>query len=84
MPEERARCSVTKYGTPATLPYASNPKPLKTWLRKEFAIADAPADSAGFIAYLNGTEVARRSLPASVNANTPATPHAHGTFQTIV
>ena len=76
-----------------TLPYTTNPKPLTTWLRKDFAIADAPAAIAsltasvnyndGFIAYLNGTEVARRSLPASVTASTPATPHAHGTFETL-
>ena len=84
------------FGTAVTtmLPYATNPKPLTTWLRKDFAIADAPAAIAtltatvnyndGFIAYLNGTEVARRSLPASgVTTSTPATPHAHGTFETL-
>ena len=37
----------------------------------------------GFIAYLNGTEIIRRSLPGSVNVNTPATPHAHGVFETV-
>ncbi len=69
--------------------YIANPKPLTTWLRKDFAVADAPAAIAsvnyndGFIAYLNGTEVARRSLPASVTASTPATPHMHGTFETL-
>ena len=77
-----------------TLPYATNPKPLTTWLRKDFAIADAAAAIAsltatvnyndGFIAYLNGTEVARRSLPAgNVTASTLATPHAHGSFETL-
>ena len=84
------------FGTSVTtaLPYATNPKPITTGLRKEFAIADAPAAIAtlsasvnyndGFIAYLNGTEVARRSLPASgVTASTPATPHPHGTFETL-
>lgn len=75
------------------LPYSANPKPITTWLRKEFAVSDPPAAIAsliagvnyndGFIAYLNGVEVVRRSLPSSVEASTPATPHPHGAFETL-
>ncbi len=81
----------TAVATP--LPYTANPKPITTWLRKTFAVSDSPAGIStltatvnyndGFIAYLNGTEIIRRSLPGSVNVNTPATPHAHGVFETV-
>jgi hypothetical protein len=73
------------------LPYPAPPRPLVTWLRKEFSVADAHdaivrLDAAfnyndGFIAYLNGIEIARRSLPAEVTPETAADPHPHGTFE---
>lgn len=75
------------------LPYAAAPRPVTTWLRKEFSFTDETAAIAslsaavnyndGFIAYLNGVEVARRSLPTTVDFTTPAAPHPHGAFETI-
>jgi hypothetical protein len=80
-------------GLATILPYSAT-KPLTTYLRKDFSVPDLPGQLSaltllanyndGFIAYLNGTEVARRSLPATgVNFNTPASPHAGGSFETI-
>ena len=75
------------------LPYTAPPQPVTTWLRKEFSLTDALEAVAtlttevnyndGFVAYLNGTEVARRSLPASPSFTTPAEQHPHGSLETI-
>ena len=75
------------------LPLAADPKPVTTWLRKDFSLSDSPEAISsliaevdyndGFIAYLNGTEVARRSLPQGATFATPADPHPHGSFETI-
>jgi hypothetical protein len=75
------------------LPYVASPRPVTTWLRKEFSLTDAPEAVAtltaevnyndGFVAYLNGIEIARRSLPASPSFTTPAEPHPHGSLEAI-
>jgi hypothetical protein len=70
------------------------PLPITTYLRKEFVLADEPASLTnvtlearyddGFVAYLNGQEIARRSMPGgAVNAFTPAEAHAGDTFEAI-
>lgn len=70
------------------------PRPVTTWFRKVFVVNDpasaiislrlAASYDDGFIAHLNGAEIARRSLPAGpVNGDTPATAHASGSFETI-
>jgi hypothetical protein len=75
------------------LPYAT-PKPLTTYLRKDFAVPIPAAQigtltlkanyNDGFVAYLNGTEVARRSLGAGdVSFGTAAGAHPAGGFETI-
>lgn len=62
-----------------------------TYFRKEFVAQEQPAALTlranyddGFVAWLNGTEVARRSLPGGAISNaTLATAHDGGTFETI-
>lgn len=56
---------------------------ISVYMRKSFAVTDAAAVSAltfsvdyddGFVAFLNGTEVARRNIPSGQNNTTSATP----------
>lgn len=69
-------------------------RPVTTYFRKEFVVNDPAAAMAtlilnvnyddGFVAWLNGTEVARRSLPGgALSADTLANPHEAGAFETI-
>ena len=68
--------------------------PVTTYFRKEFAVSDEPASITnlmltanyddGFVAYLNGQEIARRSIPAgAVNAFSLADAHAGGAYETM-
>ncbi len=68
--------------------------PVTTYFRKDFIINDEPglltqlelhADyNDGFVAYINGQEVARRSMPPGPpEPDTLAYPHAGGTVETI-
>jgi hypothetical protein len=64
-----------------------------TYLRKTFTQSDAPAALVslvmtasyddGFVAYLNGTEVARRGLTGTVTWSTFAANHEAGLYETI-
>jgi parallel beta-helix repeat protein len=66
---------------------------LTVYIRREFVVASAASDAAlelvidyddGFIAYLNGREVARRQMPAGpATYATTATSHEAGTPETI-
>jgi hypothetical protein len=70
------------------------PRPVTTYFRKEFVVNDAPGAIGslllkanyddGFVAWLNGVEVARRSLPGGViGADTLASAHEGGAFEMI-
>ncbi|MDZ4805443.1 MAG: metallophosphoesterase [Candidatus Eisenbacteria bacterium] len=79
-----------------TVPFGpdTNNKWRTTYFRKSFNLAEAPGSLVsltmtasyddGFVAYLNGTEVARRGIAAgAVTWSTFATSHEAGTFETI-
>jgi hypothetical protein len=79
--------SILDFGPPAH-------PPVTTFFRKEFVINDDPASISrfqleanyddGFVAYINGHEVARRSMPAGpVEFNTLASPHPGGSYEAI-
>jgi len=83
-------------GVVTVLPFGAdaNAKPATVYLRKEFAISEVPNNvqslglranyGDGFVAYLNGSEVARRSIAAgAVTATTLASPHDAGAYETI-
>ncbi len=67
---------------------------LTVYIRKEFSVASVAPEAVlelaidyddGFIAYLNGREVARRSMPAGpATHTTPASSHEAGTPEIIV
>jgi hypothetical protein len=72
----------------------STPPPITTHFRKEFVINDAPGSLSqvellvnyddGFVAYINGLEIARRSMPAgAVYFDTLASEHAGGSYEII-
>jgi len=94
-PSDRAALG---YGQPSLRTVLTNrpgsPRPITTYLRKEFVVNDATTSLAsltlnanyddGFVAWLNGVEVARRSLPAGViGADTAASAHDGGVFEAI-
>jgi hypothetical protein len=69
-------------------------RPITTYFRKEFVVNDAPGALAslilkvnyddGFVAWLNGAEVARRSLPGgAVTSDSLASSHEAGGFETV-
>jgi 3',5'-cyclic AMP phosphodiesterase CpdA len=79
-----------------TVSYGGNPnnKYVTTYFRKSFDLNAEPADVGsltfkvdyddGFVAYLNGTEVARKSMPTgTISWSTLASSHEAGTFETI-
>jgi len=79
-----------------SVPYGSdaNNKWRTTYFRKSFNLVDSPASlisltmsasyDDGFVAYLNGTEVARRGIAAgAVTWSTFATSHEAGTYESI-
>ena len=79
-----------------TVPFGgnANDKYITTYFRIEFTVADDPADITslllganyddGFVAYLNGNELARRSLPAgTITYSTTASSHESGALETI-
>jgi hypothetical protein len=68
--------------------------PITTYFRKEFVISDPPGRlerlqletnyDDGFVAYLNGQEIARRSMPDGiVQYDTLATSHSGGSYEAI-
>jgi hypothetical protein len=68
--------------------------PITTYFRKEFVINDDPGQVTGFelqanyddgfVAYINGHEVVRRSMPPGLVAfDTLASEHAGGSYETI-
>ena len=68
--------------------------PITTYFRKEFVVNDNPIQLSqldldvnhddGFVAYINGVEVARRSMPAGpVQFDTLALEHAAGVYETV-
>jgi hypothetical protein len=68
--------------------------PVTTYFRKEFVISDDPGSLSqlelkvnyddGFVAYINGQEVARRSMPAGVPSfDTLAFAHEGGSYEVI-
>jgi hypothetical protein len=87
------------YGEPGlatTLPYGSDPtnKPVTTYFRKLFTLSDDPASLTrltfevnyddGFVAYLNGTEIARGAMADGPPAyETLAADHESGPFELI-
>jgi hypothetical protein len=65
---------------------------LTVYMRKAFTVSDASTVTAlsfvvdyddGFVAFINGTEVARRGVAAGQDQNTKATNHEAGTPETI-
>jgi hypothetical protein len=80
---------------PATTIFSNAaPGRITTYFRKEFTVNDSTADISsillqvdyddGFVAWLNGTEVARRSLAAGpVAFSTLASTHAGGSYESI-
>lgn len=90
--------AVLGYGEPyiaTTVPYGPNAsqKWVTTYARRAFTVATPPASGTlrlqvnfddGFALSLNGTEVARRSLPGGTLAHgTLASAHEGGTYETI-
>lgn len=87
------------YGDPfivTTVPYGGNAadKWRTTYFRVHFNLGESPATvqsltllanyDDGFVAYLNGTEIVRRSLPGSaIVYSTFATSHEGGSYETI-
>lgn len=82
------------YGSVQTV--LTNPphRPVTTYLRKEFVVSDPGASVSsltlsvdyddGFVAWLNGVELVRRSMPAgAVNFSTLANTHSGGMYETI-
>ncbi|MBN1676563.1 MAG: hypothetical protein JXR37_36305 [Kiritimatiellae bacterium] len=78
------------------VPYGADParKPMTAYFRRHFFLAEPPAAGTplilrvryddGFVAYLNGTEVARRSMPAGpVAYTTAAYSHAADAFEQV-
>ncbi|MBN1672820.1 MAG: lamin tail domain-containing protein [Kiritimatiellae bacterium] len=75
--------------------YGENPsaKPITTYFRKHFMLGAAPSALTkltllanyddGFVAYLNGQEVARRQLPGTVTYGTTAAEHGAGSYESI-
>jgi hypothetical protein len=68
--------------------------PITTYFRKEFVVNDSPGRISqllleanyddGFVAYINGVEVARRSMPAGpVLYDTLALEHAGGNYEVV-
>jgi hypothetical protein len=80
---------------PATTVFSNAvPGRITTYFRKEFVIHDSPAQITnlllranyddGFVAYLNGVEVARRSVPGGVILfSNLASAHAAGTYESV-
>jgi Calcineurin-like phosphoesterase/FlgD Ig-like domain/Purple acid Phosphatase, N-terminal domain len=87
------------YGDPfivTTVPFGPDPlnKYLTTYFRQTFQVGTAPEDvislrlrvsyDDGFVAYINGQEVARRSMPAGpISYGTFAVSHEAGAYETI-
>ena len=82
------------YGQPLVATVLANPPSVTTYLRKEFVVSDEPASitnltlvanyNDGFVAYLNGQEITRRSMPGgSVSAFTLAIEHEDGAYEMI-
>lgn len=79
---------------PATTVFSNDvPGRITTYFRKEFTISDAISEIGGlhlqvnyddgFVAWLNGVEVARRSVVADQDFATLASPHAAGGYESI-
>jgi hypothetical protein len=82
------------HGQPLMATVLSNPPPVTTYFRKEFVVGADPASITnltmaanyddGFVAYLNGQEIVRRSMPGgAVNAFLLADGHDGGVYETI-
>jgi hypothetical protein len=88
---------VLGFGQPfvqTTLTNAATNRPVTIYFRKTFVVNDLPSSIAqlrfsanyddGFVAYLNGQEVCRRSMPGGgVSSSTFAAWHSGGTYETI-
>ena len=95
-PDGAAPLGYGEAGLATVVPYGPDPtnKYVTTYFRKAFALAEDPAALTrltleavyddGFVAYLNGVEVARRAMPAgAASYGTLADDHESGAFETI-